>query len=202
MKNYLKYLLALALVFPAISQVEALDTSGPRASVEATIEKARAMVNKDGVDTTSASFRSEFEQVIFDLFDFKEMARRSLGKNWKTASEEEQSKFVDLFSQLLSKTYMNRVINGFPNSTVEYGEEKVSSKKASLKTKVMAEGENINVNYRLKKGGEDWKVYDIVIENVSLVSNYRGEFAGIVRKEKVKGLIVRLQEKLSKPERS
>ncbi len=192
-KKFLAF--ALVLIIPGAT-VQALDTAGPKASVETTIEKARAMVNQPGVDINSPAFRGEFEKVIFEIFDFNEMSRRSLGKNWKTASSEEKSRFVDLFSQLLSKTYMNRVINGFPNSTIKYGEEKVSTKKASLKTKIVSDGENINVNYRLKKGAESWRVYDIVIENVSLVSNYRSEFAGIIRKDNMAGLITMLENKL------
>ena len=69
----------------------------PKQSVSSVIEKAKAMVDKPGVDTSSESFRSEFKKVIFSIFDFKEMARRSLGKNWKDASEQEKNEFVDLF---------------------------------------------------------------------------------------------------------
>lgn len=178
----------------------AAEATGPKVSVSTVIEKAKAMVDKPGIDTSSESFRKDFKKVIFSVFDFKEMARRSLGKNWKTATDAEKTEFVQLFSQLLSKTYLNRVINGFPNSKIDYGEETVKGKKASLKTKVTSDTENVSVNYRLRNKKGEWKIYDIVIENISLVSNYRSEFSGIVRKEKMIGLINKLKGKIAKNE--
>ena len=192
------------LVFASLhlvaSQAFAKELPGPKVHISKVIDEAKSMVTQPNVDTSDKEFRAKFETRLFSIFDFKEMARRSLGKNWKLASAQEQKDFIELFSKMLSKTYLNRVINGFPNSTIEYGEEKVVGKKASLKSKVVSDGENIKVLYRLRHKDGAWFIYDIIIENVSLVANYRSEFAGIVRKEKMSGLISKLADKLTQSE--
>ncbi len=201
-KTFFITLVGLTLLSVSVFTTQALakEVSGPKGHISKVIDEAKSMVTQPNVDTSSKEFRAKFETHLFSIFDFEEMAKRSLGKNWKLASEQEKKEFVDLFSKMLSKTYLNRVINGFPNSTIEYGDEKVVGKKASLKSKVVSDGENVKVFYRLKRKDNAWFIYDIIIENVSLVANYRSEFAGIVRKEKMSGLISKLADKLAQSE--
>lgn len=150
--------------------------------------------------------RAKLRELINPRFDFEEMSKRSLGANWSGLSPEQQAGFVSLFSDLLSKTYMNRVETVKDGMVKLMGEEAVSadasgatesaSNKSVVKTMVENNGSNFPINYKSMFKDGRWKVYDVVIENIGLVANYRTEFAGIMRKEKFEGLMQRLKEKM------
>lgn len=167
----------------------------PKALVEATINEAKDYVATNGATKSESELQAGLEKIILPAFDFREMARRSLGKNWKKSNDSERQEFVSLFSDLISKTYQDRVINYVKNTSFSFDEEKVKGKKAFVRSLISVDGDEVSVSYRLKSTKRGWKVYDIVIANVSLVSNYRSEFSGIVRKEGMAGLIDKLKAK-------
>jgi len=124
--------------------------------------------------------RQQIRSIIGNRFDFEEMAKRSLGSHWQKRSREEQQQFVELFSELLERSYANQ-IESYDGEKILYGRETVSRDQAEVDTKIVTKkGEEISVNYRLRGAGTDWKVYDVVIENISLVNNYRSQFNRIL----------------------
>ncbi|MCB0358599.1 MAG: ABC transporter substrate-binding protein, partial [Bdellovibrionales bacterium] len=156
--------------------------------------KVRDTVSHHPAGASVDELDSKLEGLILPVFDFREMARRSLGKNWNSGSNEQRKEFVDLFTKLLSDTYLKR-IREIEKSTVSYVGERVHGSRAVVKTVVTQEGQDFPIDYRMGKQGEVWRVYDVVIENISLVSNYRSEFAGIIRKDSFSGLLERLRQK-------
>ena len=130
-------------------------------------------------------------------FDFRGMARSVLGKNWKKATPQEQERFVELFQKLLGNVYIT-AMEGYTGETVRYGKERVEGKRAMVNTYIVrtTSGE-IPVSYRLRVRDERWRAYDVTVEGVSIVSNYRSTFNSIVRKKGVSGLIEQLEKKLS-----
>jgi phospholipid transport system substrate-binding protein len=126
------------------------------------------------------------------------MARRSVGIYWKQRNPEEHKEFVSLFTDLLQNTYI-RKIERYKDEHVEYGEEKTDGPYSTVKTDIVStKDQRIPVEYRLLKTGERWEVYDIIIEGVSLVNNYRGQFAQIIRSSSYEELVKRLRKKTVK----
>ncbi len=164
----------------------------PDEQVRTTYEKVKqAVQGKQGETVIDQNIRN----ILQPMFNWKEMARSSLGANWQKATADEQQQYVDLFTDLLARTYLKRIKSNVLSSTLEIRETKIDGDKALVRTYVKAEGENAAIDYRLKNEGSKWQAYDVLIENVGLISNYRTEFAGIVRKDGMKGLIEQLKKK-------
>ena len=139
--------------------------------------------------------RDQLRQVISARFDFNEMARRSLGQHWQRRSTEEQRQFVQLFTDLLERSYANQ-IESFNGEKILYGRENQDRDHAEVDTRVVTnKGEEFSMNYKLYSAGRDWKVYDVVIENISLVNNYRSQFNRILANSSFAEFLRKLQEK-------
>lgn len=172
-----------------------LASAGPEATVKATVEKVRSIVSEKEGKVASEALDKELKDVVTEAFDFDEMSRRCLGKNWKQATPEQRKEFVSLFSDLLAKNYLKKIRENITKSDIKYHAEKITDKKAELKTSVKYGEEDAIIEYRLREKSDGWRVYDVVIENVGLVTNYRNEFSGIVRKDGIEGLLKKLKEK-------
>jgi phospholipid transport system substrate-binding protein len=139
--------------------------------------------------------REQLRQIIGSRFDFGEMAKRSLGSNWQKANNEDQRQFVELFTELLEKSYADQ-IESYNGEKIVYGRENVSQDQADVDTKIVTKkGEEIAVTYKLRSAAGDWKVYDVVIENVSLVNNFRSQFNRILANASFGELLKKLQTK-------
>ncbi len=139
--------------------------------------------------------RERLRQIIGNRFDFDEMAKRSLGANWRRVSGEEQKRFVQLFTDLLEKSYADQ-IESYDGEKIVYGREKVTQNLAEVDSKIITrKGQEIALNYKLRSAGGDWKVYDVVIENISLVNNYRSQFNRILAKSTFNDLLKKLEAK-------
>lgn len=137
------------------------------------------------------------EEKILPHFDFERMSRMVLGKNWNRATKEQQQQFVTEFRSLLIRTYAS-ALTKYRNQTIEYKpfRGQPSDTEAVVKTQVVQPGgQPLPIDYSLVKKDDGWKVYDVAIEGVSLVTNYRGQFSTEVRQSGMDGLIQRLSEK-------
>jgi phospholipid transport system substrate-binding protein len=123
------------------------------------------------------------------------MSRRSLGANWNTITPAEQADFTTVFSELLARTYLSKIETVKPGM-VKVESENIESSKAVVKTVVLSKGDTFPIDYKLMLENGQWRVYDVVIENIGLVANYRNEFSGIIRKDKFPGLMERLRKKV------
>ena len=141
--------------------------------------------------------RKRLREVIFVRFDFQEMAQRSLGAHWQRRTPEEQTEFIKVFSDLLEQTYVDK-IESYNNEKFIYANERIDGPYAEVSSKMRtSKGEEFTINYKLHRVGEDWRVYDLVIENISLINNYRSQFNRILTSSTYDGLVSRIKTKLS-----
>jgi phospholipid transport system substrate-binding protein len=137
------------------------------------------------------------EKVIGDRFNYDEMARRSLGAQWNKLSDKERQEFVGLFKGLLSGSYVDK-IEGYSGEQVHYLNERLEADYAEVRTKVASDKTEIPLDYRLLNKSGDWRVYDVVVDGVSLVNNYRSQFTKIIRESSYADLLEKLREKSKK----
>ena len=124
------------------------------------------------------------------------MAQRTLGAHWQRRTPEEQAEFIRVFGDLLEQTYVDK-IESYNNEKFIYTNERIDGPYAEVGSKMRnSKGEEFSINYKLHRAGEDWRVYDLVIENVSLVNNYRSQFNRILTNSTYDELISKIKAKL------
>ena len=141
--------------------------------------------------------RQLLEKVVGERFDYREMSRRSLGAPWGKLSDEEKDEFVSLFQTLLVNTYADK-IESYTGEGVEYINERTEKEYAEVRTKVLTGKTDIPLDYRLIHKSSAWRVYDVIVDGISLVSNYRGQFTKILRSGTNADLIDQLRKKSEK----
>lgn len=142
-----------------------------------------------------AQRRQALRNTISTIFDYQEMAQRSLATHWKARTPAERSEFVSLFQTLLENSYAGK-IEGYKNEKIVYLKETGDGQYAEVKSKVIVpKGDEYALDYRLANKGGKWMVYDVVIEGVSLVSNYRGQFNRIINSQGYPELVKKLRTK-------
>jgi len=131
-----------------------------------------------------------------EVFDFTEMSKRALARNWKSFDPKEQQQFVDAFADLLSNTYIDKIQGEYKDESVVFLEqEMVADNKAIVKTKVQRQSGEIPIVYSMFLNGDKWRIYDVNIEGVSLIKNYRSQFDQLLVKDSPAQLIDRLKKK-------
>jgi phospholipid transport system substrate-binding protein len=125
----------------------------------------------------------QLKKIIFSRFDFPEMARRSLGMHWRKRTAQEREEFVSIFSDLLERSYRKK-IERYTDQKIIYSAERVDGKYGVVTTAISDKRENLEIpiDYRVIRRNDQWKVYDVVIDGISLVSNYRSQFNRILSK--------------------
>jgi phospholipid transport system substrate-binding protein len=137
----------------------------------------------------------QLERVIGRRFNFPDMAQRSLGLHWRNLTDTERQQFVEAFTKLLKQNYLDQ-IKAYKNQKVLFTGERRDGDYAAVESRIVPEqGEPIAVNYRLQLNNGEWKVYDVVIENVSLVNNYRAQFDRVLARNSFSDLIRRMKDK-------
>jgi phospholipid transport system substrate-binding protein len=185
-------MLVVSWAFPAWAGV-------PTEKVKETADKIILIVSDPVLkDQAKAAERRELiRKAVDDLCDWEEMSRRSLGRHWAQRSEQEKKEFVSLFGKLLERTYVDKV-EGYSGEKVYYTGEKVDGDYAEVDVKIVTnKNTEIPVVYRMRAKGEKWWVYDMVIEGVSLVNNYRTQFSDMLAKSSYEGLVKKLKEKVA-----
>ncbi len=140
--------------------------------------------------------RRLIRETVDEVFDWNEMAKRTLGRHWRKRTEEEKKEFVYLFGKLLERTYLDKV-EGYSGEKVIYVGDRVEGNYAIVKVKILTKQDTeVRVLYRMKKKKGKWWVYDISIEGVSLINNYRTQFNNILVRSSFKRLIEKLRAKV------
>lgn len=137
--------------------------------------------------------------VVNRMFDFRGMARSSLGQNWNNLTAEERDRFVSLFASLIEQRYIGK-IDAYNNQKVIYKNQRVRNNKARVYTAIIDKDMEIPIDYSLQISQGKWLIKDLKIENVSLIANYRRDFNSIIRKEQFAGLVEKITEQLEKSE--
>jgi phospholipid transport system substrate-binding protein len=176
----------------------ALGVEAPTVVVKNTIDEVIRLVTDEKLKAPDqASHRRELlEETIGSKFDFEEMAKRSLAAHWKSRNANEHQEFVTLFRKLLSKTYAGKIEN-YSGETVHYLKERLKDGYAEVQTNMDSAKTEISLDYRLILKGRHWRVYDVVVNGVSLVKNYRSQFARIIQRSSYEELVTTLREKSS-----
>ncbi len=170
---------------------------GPTDELRATIEKVQMILNDSQLKAAAKKGErlDKLRQVIQPKFDFTEMAKRSLGANWQRRNADEQREFVKVFSELLENAYVDS-IQSYDGEKVLFTNEKQDKEYAELDTKIVTKkGEEFSVNYKLHQASGSWKVYDVVIENISIVNNFRSQFNRVIAKSSYEELVRAMKEK-------
>jgi phospholipid transport system substrate-binding protein len=140
--------------------------------------------------------RDRVKQIVDRRFDYEEMAKRSLSASWKSLNAGQRQEFVRLFGELLEASYSDKIMN-YSDEKVQYAPEiKEGDDYAEVRTVVVRKNDKIPMNYRLMHKSQGWMVYDVVIEGVSLVSNYRTQFGQVIRESSYNELVRRLRTKI------
>lgn len=162
-------------------------------SVRMSVESIIGILKDAGLDQSAK--REKIRAAIAERFDFHAMSQRTLATNWRKASKEEQQQFVELFTKLIQNTYIDRV-EAYTNEEVQYPGEKVTKNRAVVDTLIVTSSKEIPVTYKLYLNDDRWLVYDVYIEGVSLISNYRNSYQEIVKRDGFAGLLSQMEEKV------
>ena len=174
----------------------ALGVEAPTAVVKHTIDEVIRLVTDETLKVPDqASHRRQLlEETIGTLFDFEEMAKRSLAAHWKGRGEDDHHEFVNLFRTLLANTYAGKIEN-YSGETVNYLKERLKDGYAEVQTKIVSPKTEISLDYRLIVKDGTWHVYDVVVNGVSLVKNYRSQFERIIHRSSYEDLVITLRDK-------
>ncbi|QWR79001.1 ABC transporter substrate-binding protein [Candidatus Magnetomonas plexicatena] len=140
--------------------------------------------------------RKHIRAIIESRFDFEEMSKRALAVNWQKRTDAEKKEFTALFESLLENVYITK-IESYSGEEVLFLEQNVDGDYSTVKTMLIRKTQKIPIDYKLMKINNEWKVYDIVIEGISLVSNYRTQFTKMLGSGTYEGLVKTLKEKIA-----
>ncbi|HEY6086002.1 MAG TPA: ABC transporter substrate-binding protein [Nitrospira sp.] len=168
-------------------------------AIKGTIDEVlRILADKELKQPGKADQRRQLlEKVVGDRFDYTEMSRRALGAPWNGLSDKEKHEFVALFQTLLVNSYADKV-ESYSGEGVQYLNERIEKDYAEVRTKVLNGKTDIPLDYRLLNKSAGWRVYDVVVDGVSLVNNYRGQFTKILRNGNFAELMDQLRKKSDK----
>lgn len=169
----------------------------PTEQIKGTVDKA-VLVLKDPRLKPPAKVserRDQLKQILFARFDFTEMAKRALGSNWRRRTPQEQEEFVRLFTEILERAYAD-IIESYTDEKIIYLNERIEGGFADVGSKILtSRGEEYSVNYKAHLVSNEWKVYDVIAENISLVNNFRSQFNRVIANSSYEELLRRLRDK-------
>jgi phospholipid transport system substrate-binding protein len=169
--------------------------AGVTDDVKVTVDEVVRIVSDKDMKKNDSKRRQALKRSISTIFDYNEMAKRSLGKHWNQRSAAEKKQFSELFASLLENSYAGK-IESYNNEKIVYLKEVIDGDHAEVKSKVVtSKRDEFTLDYRMINQDGKWMVYDVVIEGVSLVSNYRTQFNKIIMSDGYPVLVKKLQTK-------
>ncbi len=170
----------------------------PMDAVQASVNKVLEVLRDPKLKAASAKETEKQKlRVIYEqMFDDVELSKRTLARHWNSLNTAQRKEFVVLFRQVLEKAYIDKILAYSDEKVVFERENMVSGTMAEIQTKIVTSSKEIPISYRVILKDGAWKVYDVVIENVSLVLNYRTQFNDILSKNKPEGLLEILRKKV------
>jgi phospholipid transport system substrate-binding protein len=191
MLKALKLLIAGALLAFGVVPSQAFANT-PMEQIQETVGQVVNVVARSA--DTDEQRKASLRETLMPHFDWYEMARQSLGKNWSVAAGRE-NEFVAAFSEFLGNAYVG-TIGSYKGEKIVFVQERIDNNQAQVNTKILpSQGDSTSVDYRLHRVQNEWKIYDVVIENISLVTNYRAQFNRILAKGSIDDLLAHLREK-------
>lgn len=174
---------------------------GRAASAGAPTDQLRGRIDRVLAKVMDRELRSEerrtaIRAIAYETFDFREISQRSLARHWQARTPAERDEFVQLFADLLERSYIGQIEQYSGGEKVQYLGETISGEQSLVRTRIVTKsGTEVPVDYRLHRVGDRWLVYDVAVEGVSLVSNYRAQFDRIIRSSSYRMLADKLKAK-------
>lgn len=182
------------VVFPPIIAAQ----EGPTAQVKSTVDRVLDILKDPALKgpAKATERRRVLREAIDPRFDFAEMAKRSLGPHWREQTPQEREEFERLFADLLEQSYYQK-LDAYADQDVLYTNEELEGQSAVVRTKIVSKKERLDIpiDYKLARANGQWRVYDVTIEGVSLVSNYRTQFNRIIQTSSYAELVKRMRAK-------
>ena len=188
--------LALGLVLSVVMVLPAA-AGAPSDQLKAQIDRVLKTLDNPDLkkEGRARDRRRAVRQIANDIFDFGETARRSLGRHWQPRTPAEREEFVQLFADLLERSYISRV-ELYGGEKIQYLGDSTEGDQAKVQTKLVTKGgSEIPIEYRMHRKGERWLVYDVIIEGVSLIANYRTQFNKIIQTSSYQELVRKMKTK-------
>ena len=167
--------------------------------LKGTIDKVIKIVKDEALKNDQQARRAALRKTIDERFNYRQMVMRSLAKNWDVRSGQERQEFIALFKSLLENSYANK-LEAYRDEKINYLDEIIKGRYALVKTEVVRRSSTIGVDYKLIQENGNWKVYDFVIEGVSMIRNYRSQFTKIIRRDSYGVLVQKLTDKINELE--
>lgn len=200
MKRYGLILLLAALLLPI---APAAFAGEPSDVIRAPMDEALALLRDPQYQSDDPQKRAEqrekFWAIIEPAFDFMELSKRTLARNWNKFDDAQRAAFAEVFSDLLGNIYVDRIQGEYNDETIEFGDQFLHESRplAVVKTFIVSSRNRIPVDYSMIQKEDAWRIYDVKVEGISLVKNYRSQFKEILAKESPDQLIERLKEKVA-----
>ena len=194
MKRFLVYLISLLLLLSPLSASAGV----PLDTVKANVNKVLEILRDPSLKPASAkAVKKEKLRAIYErMFDEVELSRRALARNWNKFDAAQRQEFIHLFRQVLENAYADRIL-AYTNEKIVFDREyMLSSNQAEVQTRIVTSSKTIPLTYRMIQKGGVWRVYDVVVENVSLIQNYRKQFNEILDGQKPEQLLQTLRKKV------
>jgi phospholipid transport system substrate-binding protein len=194
--SYIASIAVFLLLVMALSSAHAM-AGVPTDQIKATVDKALVVLRDPQLKPPSKTKerREQLKQILFARFDFTEMAKRALGANWRRRTPNEQEEFVRLFTELLERAYTD-TIESYTDERIVYVSERLDGSYADVNSKIFtAKGEEFSINYKAHLVNGEWRVYDVIVENISMVNNFRSQFNRVIANSSYEELIRRLRDK-------
>ena len=193
------FFVVIGLVFNLVAGSVCQAGSEITGQLKSTIDNVIKIVTDETLKSDKESRRVALRKTIDQRFNYHQMVMRSLAKNWDSRSGQERQEFIALFKALLENSYASK-LESYSDEKIEYLDELVKGKYALVKTEVVRPSSTIAVDYKLINENGKWKVYDFVIEGVSMIRNYKSQFTKIIRKDSYEVLVQKLTDKISELE--
>ena len=194
-KNIAIMTIVMCLILPLSAFAgAALDT------VQSHVNKVLDVLRDPSLKTESAKKvkKDKMRAIADDMFDFTELSKRTLAQNWSKFDPEQRKEFIKLYKTLLADTYADKIL-AYTNEKIVFSKEiPLSDKTAEVRSSVLRKPSEIPINYRVIKKDDGWRVYDVVVEGVSLINNYRSQFREILLSKPPESLLETLRKKVSK----
>jgi phospholipid transport system substrate-binding protein len=191
--------LSIVAVLMLVCSCKLANAGEPTESIRSAVDQGVEILKNAKLDTQKQRTQviDQLRQIVYPLFDFNEMAMRSLGANWRRLNSQQQQEFVSTFTALLEKTYADQ-IDLYNGQQVVYSGESIDGNYAQVDSRIIdKERRTYSVAYKVHKVDGKWKIYDVVAENISVVNNYRSQFNRVIARSSFEELLKTMKEQAS-----
>ena len=191
-------MLALVAFTVVFTSGEAAWAGAPTDQLRGRVDRVLRVLDDPALkaDARTAERRATIRSIALEIFDFRELSQRALARHWQGRSPAEREEFTQLFADLLERSYVGKIETYSGGEKIQYVGETADGDQVTVRTRIVTKaGTEIPVDYRMHRVGDRWLVYDVAIEGVSLVANYRAQFNKIIQTSSFKGLVDKLKAK-------